>query len=72
MFDQCLITYETGVLPGAGSLDDQSDLFTECFGAFVQAYKWRWYGRIWGDVNEFTPKVLEAVGKMFGAKKKGR
>lgn len=70
VFDQCLIAKETGLLPKPGGVDDQEELFTEVFGAFVQAYNWRWYGRIWRDVGDVIPKVLEAVAKMFGGKKK--
>ncbi len=69
VFKQCLVAKETGILPEGGTLEDQSQLFYDCFHTFIEKYKWRWYGRVWEDVGDVIPKVLEAVGKMFSGKK---
>ena len=65
LFEQCLVTYETGLLPRKGSLADQDEMFTEVFPLFVMRYKDRQYGRIWSDVRETITQVLEAI---FGKK----
>lgn len=52
---------ETGILPKAGSFEDQDEIFTDCLPVFVQKWKDRQYNRIWLDVHEHTQKVLEAV-----------
>ena len=72
LFYEMVMTLETGILPKGGSFEDQSSLFVQLFPFFVDRYKSRQYSRTWGDVYEFTPKVLEAIGKMisrmFGGK----
>lgn len=68
VFRQCLVAKETGLLPKAGGLQDQSALFNQAFSTFIEKYTWRRYGRVWQDVNEIIPKVLDAVGKMLGGK----
>ena len=69
VFDQCLVAMETGILPGPGGLDDQPEMFSNSLSTFIEKYSWRRYGRVWQDVNEVIPKVLEAVGKMFSGKR---
>lgn len=68
-FEECRLAYYTGILPGEGNFFDQHELFVECYPSFIEHWRERHYGRIWRDVEEFTEKVLEAVGKMFGGKK---
>ncbi len=65
LFYDLLVAKETGVLPKPGSLEDQSDDFCACFGFFVDHYKTREYYKVWRDVGDFTPMVLEAFAKMF-------
>jgi len=69
-FEQCRIALETGIMPETGSFLDQNELFVEAFPLFVERWKYRKYLAIWQDVMEYTPKVLEAVGRMFGGKAK--
>ena len=73
LFEQCRIAIETGHLPRAGALEDQPDLFVEVYPDFVERWKSRQYYRTWRDVVDFTPKVLEQIGKMisqmFGGRK---
>lgn len=72
LFSVLLVALETGILPKAGSLEDQDQLFVELFPYFVDRYRSRQYNKTWSDVLAFTPKVLEAIGKMisrmFGGK----
>jgi len=69
LFTQCRIALESGIMPKEGSLEQQDELFTEVFYSFVDRWKQRQYALIWKDVSDFTGKVLEAIGKMFGGKK---
>ena len=68
VYTQCFVAYKTGILPKAGSFDYQDELFYEVFGTFVERYEFHRYQKIWQDVYEFTPKVLEAIAKMFSGK----
>jgi len=68
LFEELLVAYHTGLLPKEGTVGDQEDIFTECFPTFVDRWQYRSYYRVWTDVDECIPKVLEAIGKMFGAK----
>jgi len=72
LFSVLLVALETGILPKAGSLEDQDQLFVELFPYFVDRYRARQYNKTWTDVLSFTPRVLEAIGKMisrmFGGK----
>jgi hypothetical protein len=68
LFSQCLITRKTGLLPKTGSFEDQDYLFTEVFPFFVERWEYRSKVRMWTDIHEFTGKVFEAIGKMFGSK----
>lgn len=67
LFEQCRIAVETGFLPGPGSLEDQHEMFVVVFPTFVERWKSRAYHRTWRDVYEFTPKVLDALGKMISS-----
>ncbi len=67
LFEKCRVTYETGILPGDGSLEDQDEMFSEVFYSFVERWSARQYNRIWADVRDYTKVVLESI---FG--KKGR
>jgi hypothetical protein len=66
LFEQCRVALEAGIMPKAGSLEDQDDLFVEAFPAFVERWRERSYQRMWRDVVEHTQKTLEAI---FGKKK---
>jgi len=72
LFEQCRVAIETGHLPRMGTIDDQSELFAHVYPDFVERWTTRKYYRTWRDVIEFTPKVLEQIGKMisqmFGGK----
>ena len=68
VFDQCLIAKDTSILPKPGLIADQDEIFTAVFGYFLEKYSWRGYGRVWQDVGDVIPKVLEAIAKMLGAK----
>lgn len=61
VFEQCRIAFETGIMPTKGALDDQAELFTECFPTFVFRWKDRTYNRVWADVQSFTKIMLEAI-----------
>lgn len=67
LFEQCRIAMETGLLPVAGALEDQPELFVLVFPTFVERWRSREYFRVWRDVYEFTPKVLETIGKMISS-----
>lgn len=62
-FGACRIALETGILPEAGSLADQDQLFVDVFPTFVERWKSRTYEKVWNDVRKFTKSVLEAVFK---------
>jgi hypothetical protein len=72
LFYNMVMALETGILPKEGSFEDQDELFVSLFPFFVDRYRTRQYSRTWNDVINFTPKVLEAIGKMisrmFGGK----
>lgn len=72
LYSQLLVALETGILPKEGSLEDQDEMFVSLFPFFVERYRMRQYNKTWADVLGFTPKVLEAIGKMisrmFGGK----
>lgn len=67
MFEKCRVTFETGLLPREGSFEEQDEMFTDVFYAFVERWSSRRYNRIWMDVREYTKVVLESV---FGKKGK--
>ena len=67
LFDQCRVTLETGILPKAGSIEDQSEMFADVLPTFIERWRDRNYSRVWTDVNKFTTSVLEAL---FSSKKK--
>jgi hypothetical protein len=66
LFQQCRVATETAILPKQGSLEDQDELFYECFPDFVVKWKDKTYHKIWSDVHAFTKVVLESI---FGKKK---
>lgn len=72
LFEECRVSYETGILPKKGLIADQDQLFTEVFPFFIERWVHRRYYKVWQDVIEFTPSVLSAIGKMiskmFGGK----
>jgi len=65
LYNQCVVATETGILPREGGLEHQDQYFCEVFPVFVQRYRHRMYCRTWEQVGEFTPRVLEAIGKMI-------
>lgn len=67
-FDECLVALETGVMPKPGGIEDQDELFGECFSSFIKAYNWRRYNKVWKDVTEYGTKILEVVRKWLGGK----
>jgi hypothetical protein len=68
VYMQCYVAYKTGILPQAGALDEQHALFCDVFPTFIERYDARRYHRVWRDVNEYAPKIIEALAKMMGAK----
>ena len=72
LFLECFMAMETGILPDKGSLQDQEQMFTECFPWFVNYFRQREHSGRWQEINEFTGKIFEAVAKMlskmFGGK----
>lgn len=66
VFSECMIALETGFLVQPGGIADQSDLFAEVFPVFAERWMYRKYWRVWADVLEFTPKVLEQIGRLIG------
>jgi hypothetical protein len=61
VFEQCRVAMDTGIMPKQGSLEDQDEMFFECFPMFVTKWKDRTYQKIWADVQSFTKTVLEAI-----------
>lgn len=70
VFQECRVTLETGILPRDGGLKDQEDLFVHVFPTFVEHFRHRSYARVWDDVGEVIPKVLEVIASMFTGKKR--
>jgi len=68
LFEELQVAYFTGLLPEPGTVKDQDEVFAEVFPSFVDRWQHRSYYRVWSDVDEYAPKVFEAIGKMFGAK----
>jgi len=72
LFSDCKLAVETGIFPKDGHFHDQDELFVEVFPFFVERWKHRAYYKVWADVVEFTPAVLNTIGKMiskmFGGK----
>jgi hypothetical protein len=68
LFDECRVAMTTGLLPKAGAIEDQSALFNDVFPFFVERWQLRQKLRLWSDINDFTAKIFEAIGKMFGSK----
>jgi len=68
-YQECSLAFHTGILPREGHFSDQSELFVECYQAFVESYTERRYGRVWQDVSTFAEGVLKVIAKMFGGKK---
>ena len=69
VYRDCFLAYHTGILPGEGHFQEQSELFVECYPFFVEQFTERRYGRVWQDVNTFTGEVFKTIGKMLGSKK---
>jgi len=69
LFYNLRMAYETHILPKPGDLIDQDAEFWMLYPWFVSKWSDRSYARVWADVSEFTPKVLEAFAKMWGAKR---
>jgi hypothetical protein len=67
LFEQCRVAIETGHLPRPGALEDQNEMFVDVFPDFVERWQSRRYYRTWSDVVDYTPKVLEAIGKMISS-----
>lgn len=67
-YRECKLAFYTGILPKEGSFHDQSEMFVDCFPAFVDHYTERKYGRVWQDVNNFANEILKTVRKWFGGK----
>jgi hypothetical protein len=63
LFSQCRVSFETGILPKPGSIDDQDEIFAAVFPYFVERWTDRRYNRIWVDVQGFVFPLLE---KLFG------
>ena len=61
LFDSCRIALETGILPKRGGFSEQDSIFCEIFPIFLSRWKDRTYGKIWGDVRDFTKIVLEGI-----------
>jgi hypothetical protein len=68
LFNDCKVAIHTGLLPKSGGLENQSALFTDTFSFFVERWVYRSKIRLWTDIHEFTGKVFESIGKMFGSK----
>ena len=68
LFSECFVARKTSLLPKSGSLEDQDYLFTEVFPYFVERWEYRSKVKMWSDIHDFTGKVFEAIGKMFGSK----
>jgi hypothetical protein len=68
LYRQCRLSYLTGILPRSGGMDEQDAKFAETFPIFIDRWESRKYIKTWSDVNEFTVKVFESIGKMFGSK----
>ena len=69
LFHHCRIAYETGILPDTGALLDQDEMFNEVFPFFVERWKEKSYGRVWGDVRKYTEKILTAIFGKKGGKR---
>ena len=67
LYTRCQLAAETGVMPEPGELGDQHWVFDDVFPMFLMKYNQMKYLRVWKDVYEFTPKVLEQIGKMIAA-----
>lgn len=65
LFEQCRVALETGILPKAGALEDQDELFNEVFYTFVERWRTRQYRLLWKDISE----MAEAILKAFSGKK---
>lgn len=68
VFRECRVAFETGVLPRAGALEDQSDIFADVFPFFVERWSDRRFLKIRGEIVDFVSQVLTAI---FGKKKGG-
>lgn len=66
IFLQCQVAYKTGIMPRAGGLEDQGELFAQVFPAFVERWGERVYNRVWADTMNTVNQVLKAI---FGDKK---
>ena len=65
LFESCYVAMETGILPKSGGLEDQDDIFVECFSFFVDYYKSKEKRRNWTDIVELVKISLESLAKMF-------
>ena len=68
LFGQCRLAYETGIMPEAGSLEDQEALFSEVFPFFVERWSYRKDQFFWKNVSDLSQGMVESIGKMLGAK----
>jgi hypothetical protein len=68
LFDDCRVAMLTGLLPRAGGLEDQDAKFADVFPFFIERWQYRQKIKLWSDINDFTGRIFEAVGKMFGSK----
>lgn len=61
LFQQCRVALETGILPKAGALEDQDELFTDVFYTFVE----RWRSRQYTLMRKDTADMAEVFVKSF-------
>lgn len=68
LYQDCKLTYHTGILPKAGGMENQSSDFVDALYVFSEKWENRKYIKTWQDVHEFTEKIFQAISKMFGGK----
>lgn len=61
LFEMCLMSMRTGILPKDGSFLDQDELFVEVFPFFVQRWNERAYYRVWSDVRSYVTDTANSI-----------
>ena len=72
LYRQCYVAMETGILPSAGGLDNQTHEFNKIFYFFISHWNYRAKVEHWSTVGEIINKVLETLGKMISKMFGGR
>jgi len=71
-FIDCRVALEAGIFPVSGSLDQQPQVFADCFYDFMDHWKHRNYARTMKDAGTMAHGFIEMIFKSLAGKKGGK